>query len=676
MSDSRTVRNFEDMSESNAGNPVSSSRGLVKFARRVMYILCRFGITARRIKDDLNAYLDTLESFNCRPTFPVTATALRRHPGPIRMLARRGTELAIHGYIHADYRSIPLEEQISHFKKAIHIFESLAIPFRGFRAPYLRSNLDTLEALRTLNLAYDSSRTIHWDVLDATKYSKSNWKEYTRLLDYYESLDSTCHLSLPMLKKGLPVIPVSIPDDEAMVDRLGITDETEIADVWKRIFQNTYSRGELFTIQLHPERIKFCRRALENVFRQARESQPKVWIASLSEISEWWKEKEGFTFETYTEGIGKWRVKANCSSKATILVRNCRVNKSTVHWVGGYQSVAARDFVVESATRPFVGVSPNASPDALNFLKGEGIIVEVSDQPQHFALYFDDLGKFSETDKKRVAEEIENSSAPLIRYWRWPEKAQSALAMTGDIDALTLIDFAMRIYEVWRQKIKQKLLLQNSTLRKLRYAILLIKVAGLMPFLRELKRQINSKTTFLGLEKTLEPNTVHVQCRTKYSLQPASRDDMEEILNKAKQEVGESARELLQRKWFYDCGFHDCYVARAAGSGDLCYIQWLVSSRDDSVVKRGFTKRLPRLKRDEILVENTFTFPQYRGNGIYPSVMVELGQIAKSKGFRRMLVYVREDNTASLKGCEKAGFRQFERISEIKLFFLTRRNHK
>jgi L-amino acid N-acyltransferase YncA len=489
-------------------------------------------------------------------------------------------------------------------------------------------------------------------------------------------LDSACHLSLPSFENGLLVIPVSIPDDESMVDRIGITDELEIAKIWEKIFQSTYARGELFTIQLHPERIKFCQRGLENILRQARESQRKVWIASLGEISEWWKEKEGFTFETYTEGIGKWRVNANCSSKATILVRNCRVNQPTMHWTDKYQSVSARDFVVESDTRPFVGVSPNTSPDALNFLKGEGIIVEVSDQPQHYALYFDDLGEFGETDKKRVTEEIENSSTPLIRYWRWPEKAQSALAVTGDIDALTLIDFAMRIYEFWRQKIKQKLLLQNSTLRKLRYAILLIKVAGLMPFLRELRRQIYSKTTFLGLEKTLEPNTVHVQCRTKYSLRPASREDMEEILSEAKQEVGESARELLQRKWFYDCGFRDCYVARAAGSGDLCYIQWLVSSRDDSVVKRGFTKRLPRLKRDEILVENTFTFPKYRGNGVYPSAMVELADIARSRGFRRMLVYVREDNIASLKGCQRAGFKEFERIPEVKLLFLTWRKHK
>ena len=93
------------------------------------------------------------------------------------------------------------------------------------------------------------------------------------------------------------------------------------------------------------------------------------------------------------------------------------------------------------------------------------------------------------------------------------------------------------------------------------------------------------------------------------------------------------------------------------------------------MVSRDFRSRLPRLKADEILVENAFTFEKYRGNRIMPSVMVELSEVARKNGFKRMIVYVPQDNIASLKGCERSGFKKFEEIPELKLLFFTKRKH-
>jgi len=42
---------------------------------------------------------------------------------------------------------------------------------------------------------------------------------------------------------------------------------------------------------------------------------------------------------------------------------------------------------------------------------------------------------------------IEKAPGPLVRVWRWPDGARSALAATGDIDALTLRDFVVRSWE-------------------------------------------------------------------------------------------------------------------------------------------------------------------------------------------------------------------------------------
>ncbi len=413
--------------------------------------MSRFGITSSKIEAKLNRYVDVTQKFGCAPTFPLTAVTLSRHPELIRKLGSRGVEFAVHGYIHTDYRSLSLETQIGHFKKAIDIFRNCQISFTGFRAPYLRRNGETVEALDKLDFAYDSSGTIWWDVVDKSKYPKQAWDDYERLLAFYEPRNAQGYLSLPRIIDGIIEIPVSIPDDEAMVDRLGITDGKEIARIWEMIFRRTYARGELVTLQLHHERISLCESALETILQQAREMDPPVWIATLGEIAEWCKERHGFTFDVNSQGNGQYRVKANCSGRATLLLRNCKVNRPTAEWSGGYQSIDATDFLIESPTRPFVGVGPNSSPYAINFLKSEGFIVEESDQPDNYGIYLANLADFQEADEKLISEAIERSNAPLLRYWRWPDKAKSALAITGDIDSITLMDFVMRVFEVWRQ---------------------------------------------------------------------------------------------------------------------------------------------------------------------------------------------------------------------------------
>ena len=58
-----------------------------------------------------------------------------------------------------------------------------------------------------------------------------------------------------------------------------------------------------------------------------------------------------------------------------------------------------------------------------------------------------------------------------------------------------------------------------------------------------------------------------------------------------------------------------------------------------------------------------------------PSVLVELWEMARSQGLKRLITYVRPDNIASLRVFEKLGFSKFEEIPELKLFFFTIREH-
>ena len=431
-------------------NPFAASRGLRPTFQRMANILYRFGPTPRKMEDRVNRYVEITQEFGCFPTFAVTAVTLKRHPNLIKGLAGKGVELAVHGYVHADHKLLSLQKQTSHFQKASAAFEMHSIPFKGFRAPYLRTNSSTLEALIRLKFAYDSSQTIQWPVIEESKYSRRRLGEYNRLLDFYQPCDAATHLSLPRSINGLLEIPVSIPDDEALVERLGITKEQTIAEIWKEMFERTYASGELLVLQLHPERIIFCASALGSILEKAREAKPPVWIAKLGEIAQWWKQRDKFNFEINNEGNGQWRVRADCTDKGTVLMRNCKANVLTTDWADGYKSIDARDFVLASHVCPCIGVSPNSSEEAIRFLKAEGFVVKVGTKPDQCSIHFDNLGNFNHSDERRISEAIQSSDAPLIRFWRWSEKAKSALAISGDIDAITLADFAMRLIEVRR----------------------------------------------------------------------------------------------------------------------------------------------------------------------------------------------------------------------------------
>ena len=430
---------------------LSKSRGSKNLLLRIFTVLCRFGITARKFQHSLERYAAITGSHDSVPTFAITAVILKRHPELIRELHNQGVEFAVHGYIHTDYRLVSLDQQVQHFNKAIRIFESAKVPFTGFRAPFLRINGKTPKVLGNLGFPYDSSHSIDWDVIDQASHPKQSWREYDRLLEFYMPRRAEEYLSLPRFINGFVEIPVAIPDDEAIVDRLGVRDEKEISRIWLDILERTYHRGELFTVQLHPERIIFCENALLDILEQAKRLTPHVWVATLREIAEWWNERDDFTIEIDSQSDRKYNVKATCSERATLLLKNCKTDVPSTEWVNGYKAINARNFTLECPVRPAIGVSPDSSPAAVKFLRTEGFIVEESNQPDHYGLYLNDLAQYEEADEKLLSDKVERSEAPLLRYWRWPEQARSAMSITGDIDSITLTDFVLRIFENWRQ---------------------------------------------------------------------------------------------------------------------------------------------------------------------------------------------------------------------------------
>jgi hypothetical protein len=128
-----------------------------------------------------------------------------------------------------------------------------------------------------------------------------------------------------------------------------------------------------------------------------------------------------------------------------MLVRAVEIDAPTVPWANGYRQVKATSFIVSAPMRPFIGLSPHASSRLSSFLRQQGYIVQVSEHPSRYPHYFDQVEFVAEQERPLLAQ-IEASNCSLVRLGRWPNAARSALSITGDIDALTLWDYGLRLF--------------------------------------------------------------------------------------------------------------------------------------------------------------------------------------------------------------------------------------
>lgn len=430
-------------------NFLSKSRGKLNLAARIGTIVTRFSFSPQKYEKILLKFCQCAQELGCAPTFPITAITLKRHPDLIQKLSRQGIDFAVHGYIHTDHSVLTFDEQVTHFKKAVEVFSDCGIPFTGFRAPFVRINKDTLKALSSLGFVYDSSFVVDWRVLHES--NSNGWREYERILKFYNACSASDCAVVPRIIDGCTEIPVCMPDDETMIERLGFTGEEETTEVWKKILEHTHASGELFTVQLHPERFLLFETALRTVVEQARRYEHRVWMASLKQIADWWQERQTFTLNAEFSCQGRWKLHASGSDRATLLIKNLDIDVPSEAWLDGYRPIPQGDYMFDSGKLPVIGVAPDAPSELVDFLRNEGYIVETGADPATCGLYLDDISSFTERNAKAVYRRVEDSGAPLVKWWRWPDGARSALSVTGDIDSLTLQDFAKRVYENWRQ---------------------------------------------------------------------------------------------------------------------------------------------------------------------------------------------------------------------------------
>lgn len=110
-----------------------------------------------------------------------------------------------------------------------------------------------------------------------------------------------------------------------------------------------------------------------------------------------------------------------------------------------------------------------------------------------------------------------------------------------------------------------------------------------------------------------------------------------------------------------------CFVAIDQHSGRPCFIQWAFDHSQNDFIADFFKGRFPRLKVGQILLENAYTHPDFRGQGVMPIAMNLLADLLGAKGASEIITFVETTNVPSLKGCLRAGFQPFVRRKDLSI---------
>jgi peptidoglycan/xylan/chitin deacetylase (PgdA/CDA1 family) len=408
-------------------------------ARRAVALVRRYGITSTRARRRADACADMLARYGTAPVYMVPGRVMARNAPYLRSLWDRGVELGLHSYDHIDLRTVAGGEVRRQMTAAAAAFSEGGVGFDGFRCPYLGYDDETARAIPEGLVSYSSNRAIWRDEVAADETSATS--VFGQLRRFYAAAPSSAALALPRAGPSYIEIPCAVPDDLQLFDGLRL-DEDGVARAWTRVLIGTHDRGEAFVVLFHPELLDRVGPALERVFSAAVALRPAVWLARLNDIAGWWRERAAGRGRITEEG-GRLVVELEVPPRATVLVRGGHA-PGAVPWWDGWMRTPARRFEMPRGPRPAVGVAPDVPAWVRDLVAAEGYLVE-TDVPGECAVRLDGAAVARLDRELGLVEHLERAEGPLVRVWRWPDGARSALAATGDLDALSLVDYAARL---------------------------------------------------------------------------------------------------------------------------------------------------------------------------------------------------------------------------------------
>ncbi|MFN8524210.1 MAG: polysaccharide deacetylase family protein [Chloroflexota bacterium] len=412
------------------------SKGLLPFLRRLGLISQRFGWTTSRIEGLLAEYYALLETHNVPAVWNVTGDTAVRNPDVVRKYSGSLVEIGIHGWSHTDHQLIDNAAQALEVDRGIQAFESIGVPTRGWRCPYLRAGQGTLARVAQRGLAWEVSGSIELPMRAAVALDATGQDTWDRAIAFYGASPLAERLALPQIVNGTVHFFTSLPDDEMLIDRLSLP-QSDLTRIWLAMLDRTIADGELLAMQLHPERIRGFKAPLAQLIERTRASADRVWIASLGDLADWWQARSQTRINAQPTDSG-WRISAAAPHPVAIELLAPGLTRPSAMTAGTMQ--------VDGEAWPGVGIVGAQAPTSAARLAELGFLAEpVTESRQYAAVLVEpsdsDLAAFA-----RSARRGEGIASPLAHVAYWPAGFGSAMVITGDVCAMTLKDFAARVF--------------------------------------------------------------------------------------------------------------------------------------------------------------------------------------------------------------------------------------
>lgn len=149
------------------------------------------------------------------------------------------------------------------------------------------------------------------------------------------------------------------------------------------------------------------------------------------------------------------------------------------------------------------------------------------------------------------------------------------------------------------------------------------------------------------------------------TMSPVTTQDFDWIAERLPSFDAMDRRELLSRILFYQKGFTNCYAIRQGD--DLAYLQWIVFPEENALIERNYSGIYYPLSAKQVMIENAFTFPRYRGRSLFQEGTRQLLEVAKTRGYNSAIAYIRKDRIDPLNLFAQMGFKIVKMVTEYKL---------
>jgi peptidoglycan/xylan/chitin deacetylase (PgdA/CDA1 family) len=215
--------------------------------------------------------LSLLERYGIPATFFIPAVSAKLYPENVKLIADKGYEIGIHGWIHERNSLLSEEDERELMKRAMDTLTEISgVKPVGIRTPSWDYSPNTLKLIRELGLVYDSSL-----MADDTPYEVVAEGQPTGVVELPVEwiLDDYPYFGMSRFSNIRPHIK---PDD--------------VFEIWAAEFDGAYEEGGLFLLTMHPHVIghRSRIRMLDKLVRYIR-SHPGVWFATHEEVARYVK---------------------------------------------------------------------------------------------------------------------------------------------------------------------------------------------------------------------------------------------------------------------------------------------------------------------------------------------------------------------------------------------------